>query len=53
MTSGYGRRADGGGAPGADAAWGIDNKESAIRVLQNPFGEGPTHFERRMLLEGC
>jgi glutamine synthetase len=30
---------------GAFRAWGIDNKEAAIRVLANPFGEGPNHFE--------
>jgi glutamine synthetase len=30
---------------GAFRAWGIDNKETAIRVLANPFGEGPNHFE--------
>ena len=30
---------------GAFRAWGIDNKETAIRVLANPFGEGPDHFE--------
>lgn len=30
---------------GAFRMWGIDNKEAAIRVLANPFGEGPNHFE--------
>jgi glutamine synthetase len=30
---------------GAFRVWGIDNKEAAIRVLANPFGEGPNHFE--------
>lgn len=30
---------------GAFRVWGIDNKEAAIRVLGNPLGEGPKHFE--------
>lgn len=30
---------------GAFQVWGIDNKEAAIRVLANPFGDGPVHFE--------
>jgi len=30
---------------GAYRVWGIDNKEAAIRVLHNPFGEGPERFE--------
>lgn len=34
---------------GAFTAWGIDNKEAAIRVLQNPFGDGPTHFELKSM----
>lgn len=34
---------------GAFTAWGIDNKEAAIRVLQNPFGDGPAHFELKSM----
>lgn len=34
---------------GAYTAWGIDNKEAAIRVLQNPFGAGPTNFELKSM----
>lgn len=34
---------------GAYTAWGIDNKEAAIRVLQNPFGDGPTNFELKSM----
>jgi len=30
---------------GAYRVWGIDNKEAAIRVLHNPYGEGPERFE--------
>lgn len=30
---------------GAYRVWGIDNKEAAIRVLHNPFGDGPERFE--------
>lgn len=34
---------------GAYTAWGIDNKEAAIRVLRNPFGDGPTNFELKSM----
>ena len=34
---------------GAFTAWGIDNKEAAVRVLQNPFGDGPTNFELKSM----
>jgi len=34
---------------GAYTAWGIDNKEAAVRVLQNPFGDGPTNFELKSM----
>lgn len=30
---------------GAYRVWGLDNKEAALRVLRNPFGEGPEQFE--------
>lgn len=30
---------------GAYRVWGIDNKEAAVRVLYNPFGDGPERFE--------
>ena len=30
---------------GAFVSWGIDNKEAAVRVLANPFGDGPLRFE--------
>jgi len=30
---------------GAYRVWGIDNKEAAIRVLHNPYGEGPERYE--------
>lgn len=30
---------------GAFRVWGVDNKEAAIRVPHNPFGEGPERFE--------
>lgn len=34
---------------GAYTAWGIDNKEAAVRVLRNPFGDGPTNFELKSM----
>jgi len=30
---------------GAYRVWGIDNKEAAVRVLHNPYGDGPERFE--------
>jgi glutamine synthetase len=30
---------------GAFRAWGLDNREAAVRVLGNPAGGGPLHFE--------
>ena len=30
---------------GAYRVWGVDNKEAAIRVLHNPYGDGPERFE--------
>ncbi len=34
---------------GAYQVWGWDNKEAAIRVLRNPFGGGPKHFELKTM----
>lgn len=30
---------------GAYRIWGFDNREAAVRVPSNPFGDGPTNFE--------